>query len=73
VGKGITEDTTKLAAFLEQEMKATCNMLRSSLKCKLPGKLEALSMRHLSDGISRSAKSLKGNSDHETGGTGSDS
>lgn len=62
-----------LAAFLEQEVKATCNMLRRSLKCKLPGRLEALIMQHLIDEILCSAKSLKRNSDHETGGTGSDS
>jgi hypothetical protein len=61
-----------LAAFLEQEMKATCHMLRSSLNWKLPGRLEALVMQHLSEEISGSAKSLKRNSDHETGGSGSD-
>jgi hypothetical protein len=51
MGKVITEDTTKLAAFLEQEMKATCNMLRCSLKCKLPGKLDALIVQYFSDEI----------------------
>lgn len=47
-------------------------MLRSSLNWKLPGRLEALVMQHLSEEISGSAKSLKRNSDHETGGSGSD-
>jgi hypothetical protein len=61
-----------VGSIFRAKMKATCSMLRSTLKWKLPGRLEALVMQHLSEEISGSAKSLKRNSDHETGGTGSD-